>query len=190
MTVRTIRYIVDPASACPPALRGGWGRPQASCQLDMRKVALCAMGEVLQTAPTTNPFLAVFDDLLAPGESKLIWQGDSPGRGVEMRRAFSGLFGRFFARAYLEHYHDFTWLGPINGDPLALGKLRQRPCGSFSFGFANSPRWREGSAFIRLLLYAQSAISGFAFTSIGRVANMHSPTHVRFTRARPFGCIT
>lgn len=117
MTVRTIRYIVNPATACPPVLRGAWGRPVPTCQLDMSDVALCAMGEVLETAPAANPFLGVFEELLVPGEPKLIWQGDGPGRGVEMRRAFSGMFGRFFARAYLERYHGFTWFAPISGDP-------------------------------------------------------------------------
>lgn len=33
-----------------------------------------------------------------------------------MRRAFSALFGRFFARAYLETYHGFTWFAAIDGD--------------------------------------------------------------------------
>ena len=83
----------------------------------MRQVGLCAFGEILQTAPTANPFLGVFEGLLVPGEPQLIWQSNGPGRGVEMRRAFSGMFGRFFARAYLERYHDFTWFAPISGDP-------------------------------------------------------------------------
>jgi hypothetical protein len=34
-----------------------------------------------------------------------------------MRRAFSGIFGRFFARAYLSRYHKFTWFAAINRDP-------------------------------------------------------------------------
>jgi hypothetical protein len=54
---------------------------------------------------------------VGPGGTKIDLAGRRPGRGVEMRRAFSGMFGRFFARAYLGRYHDFTWFAPINGDP-------------------------------------------------------------------------
>lgn len=37
-----------------------------------------------------------------------------------MRRSFSGLFGRFFARAYLELHHDFVWFAAIDGDDFHL----------------------------------------------------------------------
>ncbi|MCC8955035.1 hypothetical protein H8B02_16785 [Bradyrhizobium sp. Pear77] len=39
-----------------------------------------------------------------------------------MRRAFSGLFGRFFARAYLERYYGFACFSPIDGNPTAISK--------------------------------------------------------------------
>jgi hypothetical protein len=32
-----------------------------------------------------------------------------------MRRAFSAIFGRFFARAYLCHSHGFVWFHPLDG---------------------------------------------------------------------------
>jgi hypothetical protein len=117
MTTHSIRYIIEPPSACPVELRSAWGRPKHECDLNTYDVALCAMGEILETAPTSNPFFGVFEELLVPGQRKLIWKGDGPGRGVEMRRAFSGIFGRFFARAYLQRYHGFSWFVPINGAP-------------------------------------------------------------------------
>jgi hypothetical protein len=117
MPARTIRYLISPRTACPPALTDPRGRPVPWCELDLGDVALCSWGEVLQTAPAGNPFLSVFEELLVPGRQELVWRGDGPGRGVEMRRAFSGMFGRFFARAYLSRYHDFTWFTPINRNP-------------------------------------------------------------------------
>jgi len=127
MSVRTIRYIINPQNACPPELRDNRGRPLRLCDLDLADVALCAMGEILQTAPTANPFLGVFEELLVPAQQRLIWRGDGPGRGVEMRRAFSGMFGRFFARAYLSRYHKFTWFTAINRDPTYVSsRLRVR----------------------------------------------------------------
>jgi hypothetical protein len=85
------------------------------------------MGEILQTGPNSGPMSALFDELLATGSAELVWKGRGPGRGIEMRRAFSGLFGRFFARAYLQRYHGFTWFAPIDGTPTYLSeKVRVR----------------------------------------------------------------
>lgn len=39
-----------------------------------------------------------------------------------MRRSFSALFGRFFARAYLELHHDFVWFAAIDGDNFHISK--------------------------------------------------------------------
>jgi hypothetical protein len=75
------------------------------------------MGEILQTGPNAGPMSMLFDELLVPAQTNLVWKASGPGRGTEMRRAFSGLFGRFFARAYLQHYHGFTWFAPIDGSP-------------------------------------------------------------------------
>ncbi len=75
------------------------------------------MAEILQTAPSSNPMPALFDELLAPGSNKLIWRA-GPGRGAQIRRAFSGLFGAFFARAYLQRYHGFVWFAAISGEPM------------------------------------------------------------------------
>lgn len=86
---------------------------------DMDDVARAAWGEILQTAPNSTSLFAFIEDLLQPGPD-LIWRGKGPGRGTEMRRSFSGLFGRFFARAYLEIHHDFVWFAAIDGDNFHL----------------------------------------------------------------------
>jgi hypothetical protein len=62
----------------------------------------------------------VIEALLEPNSTDLIWRASGPGRGTEMRRSFSGLFGRFFARAYLQLNHGYTWFNPIDGDPYLL----------------------------------------------------------------------
>lgn len=124
MTVRSQRYIISPASACPLHLRLGSGRPSPRVELDMDDVAQAAWGEILQTAPASASLFAFLEDLLQPGPD-LVWSGSGPGRGTEMRRSFSGLFGRFFARAYLEIHHDFVWFAALDGD-----------------GFHLSPHWR------------------------------------------------
>ncbi len=117
MAVHNIRYIIEPASACPLALQRPPGLPGSFCEVDTDEVALCAMGEILQTGANVSPMSMLFDELLVAGQAELVWKGRGPGRGIEMRRAFSGLFGRFFARAYLQRYHGFTWFAPIDGTP-------------------------------------------------------------------------
>ena len=122
MGVHKIRYIVRPASACPADLISGNG-PSGQCEVDTDFVAACAMAEIFQTGGGSSRALALlFEELLVPGGDKLIWKGNGPGRGKEMRRAFSGLFGRFFARAYLARYHDFAWFTPIDGEPTNISK--------------------------------------------------------------------
>jgi hypothetical protein len=103
-------------------LQSSLKKPETECEVDTDLVAMCAMGEILQTGPTAGPMSLLFDELLVPGHRKLIWKGAGPGRGIEMRRAFSGLFGRFFARAYLQRYHGFTWFAPIDGEPTYISK--------------------------------------------------------------------
>lgn len=117
MSVHKVRYIIDPVSACPTGLLVRPGVPSPECEVDTDFVAACAMREVFQTAGAAWPLAFLFEELLAPGELKLVWRGAGPGRGKEMRRAFSGLFGRFFAPAYLARYHGFTWFVPIDRDP-------------------------------------------------------------------------
>ena len=130
MAIHKVRYMIEPTSACPTELLGRFGVPGSTCDVDTDMVARCAMGEILQTGPTAGPMMALFDQLLATGDTKLVWKGRGPGRGIEMRRAFSGLFGRFFARAYLQRYHGFTWFVPIDGSPTALSpkvRIVQKP---------------------------------------------------------------
>src|SRR5258706_9396123 len=149
MAIHHVRYMIEPPSACPAELVSALGKPKFWCEVDIDFVARCAMGEILQTGPRSGPMSALFDELLAIGSFELVWKGRGPGRGIEMRRAFSGLFGRFFARAYLQRYHGFTWFAPIDGTPTYLSKMsgcggRRAPRRNCRIGFARGPvrsRW-------------------------------------------------
>lgn len=124
MSIRSQRYLINPTSACPPHLCTPGGSPLGQLPLDIDDVARCAWAEILQTAPRATSLFAFLEDLLEPG-TDLVWREQGPGRGTEMRRSFSGLFGRFFARAYLQVHHDLVWFAAIDGDNFHL-----------------SPRWR------------------------------------------------
>lgn len=119
MSTRSQRFVIKPASACPAHLRTPRGHPMTRVSLDIAEVARCAWNEILQTAPQSTSLFGFLEDLLEPGPN-LVWSDGGPGRGTEMRRSFSGLFGRFFARAYLEQHHDFVWFTAIDGDNFHL----------------------------------------------------------------------
>lgn len=96
---------------------------------DLDDVARCAWNEILQTAPQSTTLFGFLEDLLVPGPN-LVWREKGPGRGTEMRRSFSGLFGRFFARAYLQIHHDFVWFAAIDGENFHLSpnwRVRRKP---------------------------------------------------------------
>lgn len=129
MSTRSQRFIINPPSACPAHLRTPTGRPMPHVSFDIDDVARCAWNEILQTAPRSTSLFAFLEDLLEPGPN-LVWKGQGPGRGSEMRRSFSGLFGRFFARAYLEVHHDFVWFAAIDGESFHLSpnwRVSRRP---------------------------------------------------------------
>ena len=83
MAIHNVRYIVRPRSACPEELKTPWGLPKDTCEVDTDFVARCAIGEILQTSKNSAPMSALFDELLAPGGTELIWRGRGPGRGQE-----------------------------------------------------------------------------------------------------------
>ena len=129
MSTRSQRFFINPPSACPAHLRMPGGRPMTRVPLDIDDVARCAWNEILQTAPRSTSLFAFLEDLLEPGPN-LVWRENGPGRGTEMRRSFSGLFGRFFARAYLQAHHDFVWFAAIDGDNFPLSpswRVKRKP---------------------------------------------------------------
>jgi hypothetical protein len=129
MTIRSQGYVIKPRAACPPHLRTAMGAPLTDMQFDIDQVAACAWSEILQSAPGAQALAGLFEGLLEPG-SNLLWQANGPGRGTEMRRAFSGMFGRFFARAYLQLDQGYSWFNPIDGDDYRLSphwRVKRKP---------------------------------------------------------------
>lgn len=120
MSTRTQDYLVIPPSACPAHLLGPTNVPLTRLSFDIDVVAASAWAEILQSAPGAHSLAGLMEALLEPSSSDLLWQASGPGRGTEMRRAFSGMFGRFFARAYLDINHGYCWFNPIDGDPYSL----------------------------------------------------------------------
>ncbi len=107
--MRTIEYLLqsDPDQGPPTQLNRG------TYSFDLGVVGAVAMKELIQTCRSASPMTALIRGLLAGTAGQpLIWRDSGPGMGWEMRTAWSGLFGRFFARAYLEQ-EGYTWFHPI-----------------------------------------------------------------------------
>ena len=134
---------------------------------DLDQVELAAFRETLQTTLGANPFSAFISGFLVPYSGSLIWLGEGPGVGREMRRAFSALFGRFFARAYLSDCHNLVWFAPLNGpDHVVRERLRVRSRGSRQ----DFPDWICASRAHLALAEAKGARSGSRLTSYSHPA--------------------
>jgi hypothetical protein len=71
------------------------------------------------TAPGAITLHSLLESLLVPAvhaPDRLTWLQDGGGVGAEMKRGFSGILGRFFARWYLETHHGLTDMVPISGE--------------------------------------------------------------------------
>ena len=71
-------------------------------------VAHVAAEETLTGSPLMSAWLKLFRTLLSTEDNYwLRWRGNLA-ESTELRRAYSGLYGRFFARALLGHHLGFT----------------------------------------------------------------------------------
>jgi hypothetical protein len=111
--LRSVYHIIRPSTARPSKVRQeAFGDVY---DFDITQVELEALREVLQTTIGPNPFSTFLGGFLTPYNTQLIWLGRGPGIGKEMRRAFSAIFGRFFARTYLKDCHGYVWFCPLDG---------------------------------------------------------------------------
>ena len=83
--------------------------------LDLIDIAHAAVSETLQTGGPRSAFYNQLRTFLT-GSKHLIWKDDGPGIGRELRRSYSNIHGRFFARAYLEKCEGVRHLIPIEGN--------------------------------------------------------------------------
>ena len=69
--------------------------------ISLFRAALCASEETIQGSPFASAWLRLFQEHLSTSEPEMLrWRG-SLGTSGETRRAYSGLYGRYFARALL-----------------------------------------------------------------------------------------
>jgi hypothetical protein len=113
--LKRVNYIIRPNNARPATITYNLGASGYVYNFDLDQVELIALRETLQTTLGANPFSSFIRGFLASYTDWLIWLGQGPGVGREMRRAFSALFGRFFARAYLNDCHGLVWFVPLDG---------------------------------------------------------------------------
>ena len=103
--------------------------------LPLSELGVAAARETLVTA--TVPFAAVWTDLFREMLTDcfdLRWRENGPGIGRDARIAYSGLLGRYMARAYLTAYEGVRVLVPLDeakralrGTPYCIGKLSTGP---------------------------------------------------------------
>lgn len=105
-----------------------WSTDYPQDPFDLRWAAWGAAVETLQINLVANGWMGLFHAFLEPSPcSDLRWQGVGPGTNAEVKRAYSALFGRFFGRAALRHYHGCRWLRQVfEGLEIAPGIYLQR----------------------------------------------------------------
>src|SRR6266478_3850176 len=90
---KVVDYVIQPRTAKPSQIR--YVASGDVYDFDLDQVELAALRETFQTTLGANPFSAFISAFLVPYSASLIWLGDGPGVGREMRRTFSALFSRF-----------------------------------------------------------------------------------------------
>ena len=78
------------------------------------RAALCAAEETTQGSPFAPAWLRLFQEHLSTREPNMLrWRGNL-GSSSEVRRAYSGLYGRYFARALLAGELGITDFIPLD----------------------------------------------------------------------------
>lgn len=99
----------------------GYGNDRSGlATISMWRVARAAAEETLQGSPLAPAWLKLFRGQLSTRERYwLRWKGDF-GESAELRRAYSGLYGRFFARAMLAHHLGLTRFLSLKRNGLSI----------------------------------------------------------------------
>lgn len=89
-------------------------------RLNLWWAALAAADETVQGGPLAPAWLGLFEAHLSASEPDLLrWRGHL-GESSEMRRAYSGLYGRYFARAVLTAELGVTDFFPLNTNTTSI----------------------------------------------------------------------
>lgn len=88
--------------------------------ISLLSVARAAAEETLQGSPLVSAWLKLFSTQVSLNDNYwLRWRGDLA-ESAELRRAYSGLYGRFFARALLTHHLGLTRFLSLNRNGLPI----------------------------------------------------------------------
>lgn len=110
MTERYVHFYRDPPEP------GELDDTPITLDVPFVELALAAAKETLITGLSAGAWASFFEHQIAPSldeEDELIWLGDGLGRGGELRRSFSNILGRVFARWYLQSREGIRALVPI-----------------------------------------------------------------------------
>jgi hypothetical protein len=120
-SIRSLNFTVNPDIARPTSVPRG-----PSIDVDLNNLARAASLELSQNAAPLLGLATLIEDLLVPGATSFTWQGRGPGLGREVRRATSGLFGRFMARWFAHQHLNIASCIAIDGDEVALPSTSPR----------------------------------------------------------------
>lgn len=100
---------------------GNGGDVQGPIPINLMWVAAAAAEETFQGSPLARAWLDLFRAQLSSDDNYwLRWRGDLA-ESSELRRAYSGLYGRFFARALLQQHLGFTSFLSLQRNGLKVG---------------------------------------------------------------------
>lgn len=91
--------------------------------LNLWWIAAAASEESIQGTGMTSSFLTLFDDHLSNTDKAWLRWREDLAVSAEMRRAYSALYGRFFARGMLQHVQGITNFTPLHTDTTAVGRI-------------------------------------------------------------------
>ena len=109
--------------------RGDSSNPVASGKEYCMMLSAIGNAAARETLVTATPHMAAiwtdqFDSLLVSKSSSLCWRGSGPGIGRDARSAYSGLLGRYMARAYLTEHEGVRVLVPLDEAKRRLEETR------------------------------------------------------------------
>lgn len=107
---------------CPP-VNGELPNSPITIDVPFDGLVLAAAKETLITGLSAGAWSTFFEHQVEPGgiDDEFRWLSNGLGRGGELRRSFSNILGRVFARWYLQNHEGVRALVPIEhaGSPIA-----------------------------------------------------------------------
>lgn len=91
--------------------------------LNLWWIAAAAAEETIQGTAMASAFLTLFDGHLSTTDTTWLRWREDLATSAEMRRAYSALYGRFFARGMLQHVQGFTNFTPLHTDQTSVGSI-------------------------------------------------------------------